>query len=436
MKERDFASTMLAIGFFGLAFALWRSPEADKEKELAARNDHQAQARTVADSDRIGSAMFSWLTDQVGATAAGQSQVPPPAPVDMTVYPVITHGALASLLVPQYIQSLPELDGWNHNFDFRLNTANPLAQHVMGIRSAGRDGAYSGTTYTIGRFAPESFDEDIVWADGFAVRRPAFVLTDREAQKKTAADILNIGTAMFNWFTDQVGRKPVGNAQDTKATATDFSNFPAISYATLESLLVPQYMQSLPQLDGWENPYDFRLNVANPLASDVMAVRSAGRDLSFIGNLYTTVAFDSDFFDQDIAWADGFFVRSPATSQGLSYYALAPCRVFDTRPTSALASGINSLFEIGATCGIPTSARSVTVNVTVVGPTGAGYVTLFPAGLSAPVASTISFAAGQTRSNNAVLALTADGIGSIEARPLVAGNGQVHLVLDVTGYFE
>src|SRR5215210_299132 len=433
MRERDFASTMLAVGFFGFALALGMSP-GDKETP-AARNDYQAQARTASDTDRIGSAMFSWLTDQVGAAAAGQSQVPPPAPVDMTVYPVITHGALTSLLVPQYIQSLPELDGWNHHFDFRLNTANPLAQHIMGIRSPGRDGAYSGTTYLVGRFDPESFDEDIVWVDGFAVRRPAFVLTDREAQKETAPDIGKIGTAMFHWLTDQVGWTAAGKAQDAKATVIDFSNFPAISYATLEGLLVPRYMQYLPELDGWENPYEFRLNVANPLANDVMAIRSAGRDQTFSGNVYTTVSFDPDFFDEDIAWADGFFIRSPATTQGLSFYAMAPCRVFDSRPTSALQSGALSLFEIGATCGIPTSAKSVAVNVTVVGPTGAGNVPLFPAGLPVPTVSTINFAAGQTRSNNAVLTLTEDGIGSIEARPFVAGDGLVHLVLDVTGYF-
>src|SRR5262245_46350922 len=36
--------------------------------------DKAAQRRTVADLRNVGTAMFSWLTDQVGAAAAGQSQ--------------------------------------------------------------------------------------------------------------------------------------------------------------------------------------------------------------------------------------------------------------------------------------------------------------------------------------------------------------------------
>jgi hypothetical protein len=78
----------------------------------------------------------------------------------------------------------------------------------------------------------------------------------------------------------------------------------------------------------------------------------------------------------------------------------------------------------------------VAVTVTVVGPTGVGYVTLSQAGAPAPLVSTVSFAPGQTRSNNAVLSLSGDAIGSIGALASVAGGGQVHLVLDVTGYWE
>ena len=37
--------------------------------------DKEAQKRTIADLRNVGTAMFAWLTDQVGAGAAGQSQV-------------------------------------------------------------------------------------------------------------------------------------------------------------------------------------------------------------------------------------------------------------------------------------------------------------------------------------------------------------------------
>jgi hypothetical protein len=49
--------------------------------------------------------------------------------------------------------------------------------------------------------------------------------------------------------------------------------------------------------------------------------------------------------------------------------------------------------------------------------------------------STINFSPGQTRSNNAILALASDGSGSLAAQPTVLSNGTVQLIVDVTGYF-
>ena len=76
------------------------------------------------------------------------------------------------------------------------------------------------------------------------------------------------------------------------------------------------------------------------------------------------------------------------------------------------------------------------VNVSVAGPTSAGYVTLFPEGHSVLLASTINFSFGQIRTNNAVLNLSEDGTGSIGAQALVSNGGQVHLIMDAYGYFE
>lgn len=429
MKERLFAVIMLAVCACGLALA------GIPLRELAARTDIQAQARTTADVRNIGTAMFSWLTDQVGAAAAGQSQVPKAATVQISDYPAITRGALTSLLVPQYIQEVPELDGWNHPYDLYLNTANPLAQRIMAVRSPGRDGVFSGNSYLVGRFEPDNFDEDIVWADGFSVRWTG-ARSDREAQERTLADIRNVGTAMFNWLTDQVGLAAGGASQAPESGIVHFAFYAPITRLSLEQILVPQYIQEVPELDGWDSYYAYYLDTANPLAAEVMAIRSLGRNKSAESDIYTVTAFDPDDFDQDIAWADGAFVRWPATGQGLPFYAISPCRVLDTRSGSALQSGVSSLFEIGGACGIPTSASSVAVTVAVVAPTGTGYVTLFPAGSPVPTVSTINFTAGQTRSNNAVVNLSGDVIGSIGAQASVAGGGQVHLIIDVNGYWE
>jgi hypothetical protein len=73
-------------------------------------------------------------------------------------------------------------------------------------------------------------------------------------------------------------------------------------------------------------------------------------------------------------------------------------------------------------------------NVTIINPSGNGYLTFYPGDQEPPLSSAINFAIGQTRANNAILPFSTDGV--LAARPFVAGNGQVHLVIDITGYFN
>jgi hypothetical protein len=136
-------------------------------------NDVEAQKQTIADIRNIGTAMFSWLTDQVGASAAGQSQVQPGSKVaGLARYSLISNERLTKILIPKYLKEIPTADGWGHPYEFYLNDKNVLAPQVMSIRSAGRDGKFSTSAYNVGSFPPNNFDEDIVWSDGFFVRWP------------------------------------------------------------------------------------------------------------------------------------------------------------------------------------------------------------------------------------------------------------------------
>jgi hypothetical protein len=114
--------------------------------------------------------MFSWLTDNVGAAAAGQSETP--GPFDFDQCPVISYPELVEVLVPDYIREIPERDGWGHPYEYRLNVADPMSRHPLAIRSPGRDGVFSASTYSIEGFDAASFDEDITWADGYFIRWP------------------------------------------------------------------------------------------------------------------------------------------------------------------------------------------------------------------------------------------------------------------------
>lgn len=124
-----------------------------------------------------------------------------------------------------------------------------------------------------------------------------------------------------------------------------------------------------------------------------------------------------------------------AVGDALCLYTVDPCRVIDTRLTSPLASGISREIPVAGLCGIPMTARAVVINVTAVSSTGPGYISLWPSDRPQPGTSVINFMAGQTRANNAVLGVASD-TGTLEARSLVGGSGSVHMILDVSGYFQ
>jgi uncharacterized repeat protein (TIGR03803 family) len=132
---------------------------------------------------------------------------------------------------------------------------------------------------------------------------------------------------------------------------------------------------------------------------------------------------------------------APAGSAVL-FYTLPPCRVLDTRnPTGPLGGpslqpGATRTFDVAASiCGIPATAKAISVNLAVTGPVGPGHLTLYPGdAVQAPSTSTINFSANQTRANNAVLPLASDGSGTINV--LAGTGGTVAFILDVNGYFE
>jgi ELWxxDGT repeat protein len=122
-----------------------------------------------------------------------------------------------------------------------------------------------------------------------------------------------------------------------------------------------------------------------------------------------------------------------ALDRAADFYTLPPCRVFDTRSTSSLASSASRTFNVAGVCGVPAGAQAVAANLTVIGGTGNGRVVVYPAGPSVPATSTLNFQAGLTRANNAVIGLT---LGQVDALATVSGAGIVHLVLDVSGYYQ
>ena len=121
------------------------------------------------------------------------------------------------------------------------------------------------------------------------------------------------------------------------------------------------------------------------------------------------------------------------------FYPLIPCRVLDTRfgqQGGALSSSeIRPLTVIGL-CGIPSSATAAALNVAVVGPApGSGHLILYPYGGLVPNTSTVNFDQGQIAVANGTVAGLTAGTFNVSAAFVIAGGGQMNLILDVTGYF-
>ena len=134
-------------------------------------------------------------------------------------------------------------------------------------------------------------------------------------------------------------------------------------------------------------------------------------------------------------------------SAALAFYTLTPCRLVDTRGpfgpagAPALVPGWHRVLRVAGPCGVPPTARAVSANVTVTGAAGAGHVTFFPgdvypgAAVGPPGVSTVNFAAGQTRANNAILSLATSGSGTVAVLN-GSPSGAVHLIVDLNGYFQ
>jgi glucose/arabinose dehydrogenase len=139
-------------------------------------------------------------------------------------------------------------------------------------------------------------------------------------------------------------------------------------------------------------------------------------------------------------YASGGQVRRVTRDDPYDFFTLSPCRLADTRNPNgpsggpALQNGVTRNFPAAGLCGVPATAKAVAINLAVVSPTGSGQLNVYPTGCLVPATSTLNFAPGQTRANNAELALGTGG--QIAVLPTVAGSGTVHFVLDVVGWFE
>ena len=141
-------------------------------------------------------------------------------------------------------------------------------------------------------------------------------------------------------------------------------------------------------------------------------------------------------------------VYAQAAAQGpYSFFPLTPCRVVDTRNANGpsggpvLAANTARSFPIinVNSCGVPTTAKAAVVNVTAVAPGDNGNFIIYPAGSPRPNTSVVNWSVADfATGNGAFLPLANQGGVDVTVYPNMSPNssGTVHLVIDVTGYFQ
>ncbi|MGE0884883.1 MAG: S8 family serine peptidase [Blastocatellales bacterium] len=139
----------------------------------------------------------------------------------------------------------------------------------------------------------------------------------------------------------------------------------------------------------------------------------------------------------------GYF--APPAANGLYYHPLPkPIRLFDTRAPIAgfpaceyLSQSLTANGELSKqariTCDgvtIPSDAMAIVGNATVVGPSGNGFVTLWPNGQMRPPVSNLNYLAGQTIPNAFTVGLGSDG----QFRVYSFTNAD--FIVDINGYYS
>lgn len=140
----------------------------------------------------------------------------------------------------------------------------------------------------------------------------------------------------------------------------------------------------------------------------------------------------------------------PAGAEGpFQFNSLTPCRVFDTRVAGTQTNGQPLAnpgphnFRIQGNCTVPNGAKAVTLNVTITQPNVGGDVRIFPSGAGQPVVSTLNYNANEAAlANGAIVPLavvsqpTDKDLSIVLGMAAAAGAGRVHVLVDVTGYFQ
>ena len=123
-------------------------------------------------------------------------------------------------------------------------------------------------------------------------------------------------------------------------------------------------------------------------------------------------------------------------ASGDAFHALTPVRILDTRsapqgvPPGPVGQNTEITVLVAGLAGVASGASSVVINTTVTQGTAPSYLTVYPAGLTRPLASNLNFGPSQDIPNLVIVK-----VGTIGSVKVYNNNGQVDVIFDAVGYF-
>jgi uncharacterized repeat protein (TIGR03803 family) len=194
-------------------------------------------------------------------------------------------------------------------------------------------------------------------------------------------------------------------------------NLAVVPYPTLGSPL--GYLEVWPTGNKPQNPVSTLNNLTGTVVANAAIVPAGtGSDITVFASNDTDLVID----------INGYF--APAGPNGLSLYAVTPCRVIDTRQLGPPFGGLLTppVDVENSACAPSASALAYVFNATVVPTGGLGYLTLWPDGENQPLVSTLNALDGWITNN---MAIVPTNNGKVDA----FASGITQLILDISSYF-
>jgi Protein of unknown function (DUF1501) len=221
------------------------------------------------------------------------------------------------------------------------------------------------------------------------------------------------------------GEGPVGPGKTIDVQLAGVAGLPAVSVAAVVLNVTVTRPSGAGFLTVWPSgealPTASNLNFTPGLTVPNLVISKLGSNGAV--SLFNSGG-NSDVIVDLLGWYD-------ASGTGAAVSAIAPVRLMDTR-NGGVKVGPGSVTSLSVTgvAGVPHGAGAVVLNVTVTGPTEAGFLTIWPSGQAQPGTSNLNFGAAQTAPNHVIATVGSNGEISIFNR-----NGATHIIVDLVGWY-